>query len=210
MGRRWLIVGAMGVETAPLLARLTRGRVLTPRTLVGTLDGQEVAITTCGVGPDAARKATAASLLAFPADAVISIGTAGALVDSLARGSVHGIGRVFYQGALVDVLRPLGGLPAAAVCTVSKPVWTSERRDRLAESGAQLVEMELAAVLEAARAHSPSLPVHGIKVVSDAAGGETDEVARAARPDRIARFKIRALGLATTQLAPAVRAAIAP
>jgi nucleoside phosphorylase len=208
MAQRWLIVGAMGVETAPLLACLSGSRVLTRRTLVGQLDGQEVAITTCGVGPDAAKKATAASLTAFHADAVISVGTAGALVDTLARGSVHSIGRVFYRGALVDELQPLGGLPATSVCTVAEGVWTSERRNRLAALGAELVEMELAAVLEAARAHSPTLPVHGIKVVSDAAGGEEDAVVRAARPDRIARFKIRALGLATTKLTPAIRAAI--
>jgi len=202
---RTLIVGALDVETRPLLGALRSTRRIAPRTRLGTLDGQDVAVLTCGIGPAQAYRCTRAALSIFPADRVVSIGTAGALVDGLQRGTVHAATAVYSGGVLVTELRPLGGLRGVAVSTVCRAVWDAERRQLLADAGASLVEMELAAVLDATREQVPQATVHGIKVVSDAAGASR----RAPRSglDRLAaivRFRLRARTLCLDHLGPAV------
>ncbi len=207
MPERILLVGALAVETAPLIRKTGATRIIAPRTLIGRWAGRDVAVTTCGVGPAAAFRTTSAALQIFPADRVLSIGTAGALVDGLSRGDVRTADRVLAGGSPLAELEPLPGLLATTIASVAKPVWRADRRSLLAEAGAELVEMELAAVFQAAEGR----PVHAIKVVSDAAGRGND----APRPTTglkkaalVARFHARTVGIAARQLAPAVLGAL--
>jgi nucleoside phosphorylase len=202
---RTLLVGAMDVETRPLLAALGRTRRTAPYTRVGTLHGQDVAVLTCGVGPHKAHMRTRAALAIFPADRVVSVGTAGALVDGLARGGVHAATALLSGGEHRADLLPLGDLPGATVASVARAVWDPERRALLAAAGAQLVEMELAAVYDATREMVPAATVHAIKVVSDAAGaGRTGPRSGPGKLLAIARFQARAHALCRDHLAPAV------
>lgn len=202
---RTLLVGALDVETRPLLDTLGRTRRIAPRTLLGTLDGQDVAVLTCGIGPAQAYRCTRAALSIFPADRVVSIGTAGALVDGLDRGTVHGATALYSGGVHISDLPALGSLPGAPVSTVSRAVWDVERRKLLADAGAWLVEMELAAVFDATREQVPQATVHGIKVVSDAAGASRRAPRRGLdRLAAIARFRLRARTLCQDHLGPAV------
>ncbi|MEC7947829.1 MAG: hypothetical protein VX265_09700, partial [Myxococcota bacterium] len=165
---RTLLVGAMAVETRPLLDRLGQRRRLAPDTHVGTLDGAPVAVLTCGVGPRKAYARTRAVLAVFPADRVVSIGTAGALVDHLGRGTIRAATSLYSGGDHRVDLAALGGLEGASVATVTRAVFDPERRALLAAAGPELVEMELSAVYDATREMVPGASVHGIKVVSDA------------------------------------------
>lgn len=202
---RTLVVGAMGVETRPLLSRLGATRRIAPHTRVGRLGDEELAVLTCGVGPHKAHTRTMAALAIFPADRVVSIGTAGALVDTLPRGAVRAATALFSGGEPKADLRPLGGLEGAAVATVARAVFDPERRALLAAAGAELVEMELAAVYDAARSVVPHATVHGVKVVSDAAGAGGPVPRRGpARVVAMARFQARAHTLCRQQLLPAL------
>lgn len=207
MAERILLMGALAIETGPLIARLGARRVIAPRTLIGSWAGRDVAITTCGVGPAAATRATRAALQIFPADRVLSVGTAGALVDDLGTGDLRTADRVLSGGQPVADLEPVPGLDPVTITSVAAAVWRADRRALLAEAGAQLVEMELAAVWRAADGR----PVHAVKVVSDAAGKGIDDP-RPTPPWKkaqlIARFHARMLPVSRQRLAPAVLGAI--
>ena len=206
---RTLVVGAMAVETRPLLAQLGPTRRVAPHTRVGTLGGVDVAVLTCGVGPHKAHARTRAALAIFPADRVVSIGTAGALVDTLPRGAVRTATALYSGGRFKTALAPLGDLEGAAVTTVSRAVFDPERRALLARAGAELVEMELAAVFDATHAEHPRARVHAIKVVSDAAGaGGPIPRHGPGRLVAMARFQARAHALCRDHLAPAVLEAL--
>ena len=202
---RTLLVGALDLETRPLLGALGRTRRIAPRTVLGSLHGQDVALLTCGIGPARAHRATRAALSIFPADRIVSIGTAGALVDGLARGSVHTATALLSGGVHRTDLAPLGNLPEVSISTVSRAVWDAERRQLLAAAGAELVEMELAAVHDAACEQVPQASVHAIKVVSDAAGAGR-KVPRRGLDHLIAilRFRARARALCRNHLRDAV------
>jgi nucleoside phosphorylase len=208
---RWLLVAAMGVESLPFVRRLDRPRPLGPRLVVGRLGGHEVAVLTVGVGPDKAARRTRDALVGWTPDAVMSVGTCGALVAGLSIGDVRAADRLLADTRPVARLTGLGGLPRATVTTVSRACWTLEERDRLAAAGAQLVEMEAAAVWRAAQTGAPDVPFHALKVVSDHAGGAPDPaISDPGRPGAaaIARFKARALRLVERSLVPAVCAAL--
>lgn len=209
---RWLLVGAMGVETLPLLRRLERGRPLTRRLVVGRVGPHEVGVLTVGVGPAKARRRTLAGLARWTPDRVVSIGTCGALVDGLPIGAVRAVDALMDDHAPLARLAPLGALPAATLATVDRAVWTPLERERLARFGAHLVDMEAAAVWRALQEARPGLPVHAVKVVSDLAGGAPDPaVSDPGRPGpaAIARFKARAARLVEQALAPALWALLA-
>lgn len=198
---RWLLVGALGAETLPFARRVTAARPVTPRLVVGTWRGLELGVLTCGVGPGKAHRRTRAALAAWRPHAVASVGTAGALVDGLPVGSVLCAERVLW-GAVDRSLPTLPGLPVTTVITVETPCWTAAERERLAATGASLVEMEAGAVAAAC----PGLPVVAIKIVSDLAGGAPDPAGGQGgpRPAAVARFLARAAALVEDSLADAV------
>ncbi len=188
---RWLLVGALGAEVLPLLARIERLRVLGPRLAEGRLGEAQVALLRCGVGPEAAERRTRQALATWEADRVVSLGTCGALVDELRIGQVLTADRLLEDTRPIRELSPLPGLEAWACSTVSVPVRTPEVRDMLAGVGAGICEMEAAGVARAAGSRSMGV----IKVVSDAAGAHPDPALTTGRRLGIARFKLRALRL---------------
>lgn len=205
--RRWLLVGALPSETAPILARLRRPRPRGLRLVEGAIeldDRQvEVAVLTCGPGPARALAATRAALAQRPAHAVLSLGTCGALVPGL------GIGDLLCGLVATDArgrrwpLSPLPGLPALPIATVAAVVADPATRAALARAGHAVCDMEAAAVAEAAQ----GLPVHALKVVSDLAGADPDPVhdaPLAPSPARMLRFHARAFGLSRSALTPAL------
>lgn len=198
MRDRLLIVGALGAETLPFLRALRKPRPLSRRLVWGHLGGNEVAILTCGVGPDKAARRVSAALPLWSAQAVVSIGTCGALVDDLPVGSVVTATRLLEGEDERPPPLPWPGAPPATVVTVREPVFSPDRREILANIGATVCEMEAAAVQRAAG----DLPMFTLKVVSDLAGGAADDPPGRPSPLDIARFKARARRLSAAHLLP--------
>lgn len=198
---RWLLVGALGAETLPFVRRLVQPRPRSHRLVVGGHRGLEVGVLTCGVGPDKAARRTRAALARWEPDAVMSLGTAGALVDRWPVGTVLAGQTVLHEQRRLT-LPVLSGLPTTTVVTVGAPCWTAAERMRLAKRGAGIVEMEAAAVHDAAEGR----PVFVAKVISDLAGGETDAAVSPEEPRSaaVARFVARAARLVERHLADAV------
>ena len=207
---RWLIVGALGVEIRPLLWRMRDVQPLGSRIHRGrhpTAAHVELTVLRCGVGPIKAQQRTSDAIRQWRPDAVLSMGTCGALVDSLSIGDVRTVESSFIGTESVSPLTPLRDLEVVSLSTVDEPCWTPERRQELARVGAEIVEMEAAAVARAVREFDPAIPVHAVKIVSDQAGARPDPVIGAGAipsPLRIARFRFRALKLSHQALVPAV------
>ena len=197
-----MLVAALGVESLPLLRRLAGPRILTPRLVVGRMGRAEVGVLTAGVGPTRAERRTRQALEAWKPDRLVSVGTCGALVDRLSIGDVLVGGDLLVEDAPVATLAPLPGR-VVCVTTVPRPVHQAGQRARLAAAGAEVCEMEAAAVWRAAG----EIPVSAVKIVSDHAGATDDPaIGPGGLPDaaRIARFKARALSLSERGLAPAL------
>jgi nucleoside phosphorylase len=208
---RWLWVVALPAEAAPLMALLRHARPASGRTWEGRLGDDDVRLLVCGVGPRAAHRRTRVQLQAAHFDAVLNLGTCGALRDDLSIGQVVAATAVRREEAHLAGLAVLGGHRAVHVATVRRPVWSADARVALAATGADVCEMELAGVWRAVEETSPGLPLMALKVVSDLAGAEADDAVGAKglwAPVQVARFKLRALRLCNQHLAPAVRAAL--
>jgi nucleoside phosphorylase len=200
--RPWLLVGAMRVETFPVLRRLTAPRPLGPRLWLGRLGDRPVALLTCGVGPERAERRAAEAIAALDPEAVVSFGTCGALIDGLPRGALVGATGLVSPGvALVPLMPPPPpGLTLGAVASVPEVVATPAARAAWAARGAVACEMEAEGVRRAAQ----DRPLYALKVVSDAAGGDPDERLAPGDPVQILRFKALALTLVEGRLAPAL------
>ncbi len=208
---QWLLVGALGAETLPLVAALQATRPLGRRLVLGRLGGAEVGVLTCGVGPRKAESRTRDQLQRLkPTLGVVSLGTCGALVDRLEIGAVVGVRSVRDESGEPVEIDVLPGLTPARLITVREAVWTSERRHALAARGEEICEMEAHAVMAAAT--DAGLPFHAVKVVSDHAGRDKGDKAvgkpRERNPLVIGRFLARAGRLSQHQLLPALREAL--
>ena len=207
---RWLVVGALRVEVSPLLWRLRDVETLSPRFQHGQHPQHptvQVGVLRCGVGPQKAYDQTVQALSTWAPDAIVSMGTCGALHDALQIGDIRTARSLFEDQVPVPNMTPFPHSKVASVTTVDRPCWTPERRHELRQTGADLVEMEAAAVARAGRDCNPSIPVHALKVVSDQAGGSPDTVFRSngiPTPLHIMRFKFRALKLCHHRLVPAL------
>ena len=197
-----LLAGALRAELAPLMPRIRRQRRQGRHLVTGLLDGREVAVLRTGVGRKKAGQRTLDALDRLPVRAVISLGTCGGLVDTVAVGSVVTASLVGVEGRDATPARPLPGLPAVGLVTVDTVVWDPVRRRALAEAGYVVCEMEAAAVRDAAR----TLPFSALKVVSDNAGGDAPK-----KPDPldVAAFQLLAAKLSAQGLVPALRQALA-
>lgn len=195
---RWLLVGALGVETLPLILRMHRRSVLTPRVVTGQLGGREVAVATVGVGPRQALSRGREAVQRFQPDAVLSLGTCGALVDALDVGAVVAASSVRLEGGPARGVTRLQGLPAVGVVTVSRAVHEPTHRSRLQGVGDSVCEMEAVSVLQAADGR----PFAALKVVSDMAGASVSDLIGPPDPLRQARFARLAQRLVRDRLLP--------
>jgi len=198
--QRLLIVGALGAETLPILRTLSRPRPLSRRLVAGQLSGRPVAVLTCGVGPDKAARRVAAALPLWSAQQVVSVGTCGGLVDAMSIGTVVTATRLLHEDTPCPDPLPWPSTLPATIITVARGVFTASRRAALAERGGTVCEMEAAAVQRVIGER----PFMTLKVVSDLAGGSSDDPPP--RPGRldIARFQATALRLSTAHLLPAL------
>jgi nucleoside phosphorylase len=200
--RPWLLVGAMRVETFPVLRRLTAPRPIGPRLWLGSVNARPVALLTCGVGLERAERRGLEAIERLDPEVVVSFGTCGALIDGLPRGALVGAtGLVHRAEAEVPLTPPpCPGLHLGALASVAEVVATPKARAALAARGAVACEMEAAGVRRAAR----DRPFYALKVVSDAAGGDPNERLEPGDPVQILRFKALALNLVEGHLAPAL------
>lgn len=198
--QRLLIVGALGAETLPLLRALSRPRPLSRRLVAGQLSGRAVAVLTCGVGPDKAARRVSDALPLWDAQQVISVGTCGGLIDAMSVGTVVTATRLLYEDTPCPDPQPWPDTTPATIITVARGVFTVSRRTELAERGGTVCEMEAAAVQRVIGGR----PFTTLKVVSDLAGGSSDDPPP--RPGRldIARFQATALRLSAEHLLPAL------
>lgn len=200
--RPWLLVGAMRVETFPVLRRLTAPRPVGPRLWLGSLGARPVALLTCGVGPERAERRGLEALAQLDVEGIVSFGTCGALQDGLPRGALVGATSLLSGDLNPTPLPapPLEGLTLGALASVSEVVATPKARAAWAARGAIACEMEAEGLRRAARGR----PLYALKVVSDAAGGDPNERLQPGDPVQILRFKALALNLVERQLAPAL------
>ena len=199
---RWLLVGALHAETLPLMQLLGQPRPRGTRLVEGWLGACPVVVLTCGVGPARAERRTRAALRHLGCDAVVSLGTCGALVDDLEPGTLVWASATGTPGQPARPLRPPigGGLPLA---TVPRVVADPTRRVAMRAQGYAVCDMEADAV----RTASAARPFFALKVVSDRAGADADADLVAGRlpsPLRVARFQVRAYHLVQRALAPAL------
>jgi len=199
--RRWLLAGALAAETLPVVRRLDRTRVESPRLAFGELGGEHVAVLTCGVGPRKAAERVRTALNDWPATHLISFGTCGALADDLPVGSVVSACalRIGDRWETVDVVP---GARAVSLVTVDEAVATTSRRAELFALGAQVCEMEARAV----RSVDAGLPFYALKVVSDRAGGAEGEPLGSRNPLNVLRFQALAAKLVDRDLVPVLEA----
>lgn len=158
-------------ELAPILSLLHGLRLRSHRLCVGGIGQHRVAVLRCGVGPEPSERRARAALERISPRTVWSIGSCGALVDTLPVGAVVTAREVRAPDSERLTVSPVPGLPQAMVHTVARPVMDAEHRSRLARTGARVCEMEAASI---ARAAGGRCPVHLVKVVSDLAGGTPD------------------------------------
>ena len=166
-----LLVGALIAETAPLLPLLSNVQFKTKRLVCGLYEQQPVALLTTGVGPQKAFERTRQALRHISPSAVISFGTCGALDDTLQIGEVVTANKIITENAppLHPKIWPSNRV--VTVITVDKVVDNLPRRTQLSKV-AHVCEMEAMNVGMAV----DSLPFYVLKVVSDQAGRDADDV----------------------------------
>lgn len=176
------LVFPLGLELGPFLRRVETKRRWTIRKATYRevfFEGRHILVVRCGIGQTLA--AAAVRNLPDAASAIISVGTAGALIPGLQIGhlvvgseTVSGSGpyeRLPSSGSIVDSLTAAcqkfqKDFRVGPIITVNKAVWHREERERLhRQTGALAVEMESHAInIEAARL---GIPAASLRVISD-------------------------------------------
>ncbi len=134
----------------------------------------DFAVVACaGMGPQRATLAVQAALAAKPVTALLSVGLAGACDPALR------VGDIVHAGVVIDAQTgERHSIPRYDQILVSTPTIASvKEKQRLYESYlASAVDMEAATVARIAQGHS--LPFHAIKVISDDANFELEELSQ--------------------------------
>jgi len=156
----------MAEEARPLVRRL--GLRARARGAHGRFAGHEVTLALGGVGLAAARRA-ASELVAGGCDRLLSVGLAGGLHPDLAVGEVVALDAVVADGGQRwSVAWPARGDRRGVCLTRAQPTGSAtEKAHWRAASGADVVDMETAAVAAVATEHAR--PWAGLRAVSDAA-----------------------------------------
>jgi adenosylhomocysteine nucleosidase len=136
-------------------------------------EGEDTVVVCGGIGAEAARRAAEALIQKYSPRVIYSVGFAGALDSGLKVGDVVQPAQVIHagDGSRVDVKEGRGVLVSFAA--VASP----EQKAKLKESfGAQLVDMEAAAVARAAEARGVAFG--SVKAISDAMDFTFPEIER--------------------------------
>ena len=194
-----LLVVAVLAEALPLIRRMEQRQWHSPRLLEGRLAGRRVLLLRAGVGHRRAKRATACVIRTHSVGEVLSMGTCGALVDDLS------VGDLVTAHSILDLpaerVSPMtGNARAVVLATVPRVVDDPLHRQTWAGRGAEVCEMEAAAVARAAGGH----PFTTLKVVSDHAGARPPRIPNLPSRLRITAFQLRAYQLVEAHLAPAL------
>jgi len=161
---RVAIIAALPGELAPLVRGWRRDRIAGVPRWRREEGARQWTATCAGAGADAASRAYAAAAAEGPPQRVISIGWAGALTSARQAGAAYPVATV------VDGVTGERFAAAAEGCilvTTDRVAGPEEKR-RLAGTGADLVDMEAAAVARLARRDGAAFAC--VKGVSDALG----------------------------------------
>ena len=197
-----LIVGALLAEVLPVLRILTDTTILHHRLVLGRWQDYSVYVLRCGVGPKASFHRTQKTLTMINVERIISIGTCGALTDTVAIGDVFTSAILHCEDGRHIEVEPLKMVDSLPLITVSQPVFTPQRRQHF-QATAALCEMESFFVALAAE----NIPTQALKVISDHAGRDPDPAMSSSflKTHRIAQFMLRAGYLSRTSLVPALQ-----
>jgi adenosylhomocysteine nucleosidase len=139
----------------------------------------DFAVAACaGMGPARATLAVQAAMAIRPVTTLLSVGLAGACDPSLR------VGDIVRAGVVIDTQtgERFGSPQLKQILVTGSAIASVKEKQRLHESyGASAVDMEAAAVARLAQAHS--LSFQAIKVISDDATFEMEELSRFATPD---------------------------
>ena len=156
------IIAAMEGEIAPLV-RDWPVRRFTHAGLTFRVRGQgDFVAIAGGIGRDAVSRAANAVMAQYHPQMLVSVGVAGALERELK------VGTLFIPSVIVDSLSNVQyrtGLGAGVLVTASKVVDNSAKQQLHDQFQAQVVDMEAAAVAEAARIHGTGFRC--VKAISD-------------------------------------------
>jgi adenosylhomocysteine nucleosidase len=159
---RVAVIAALPGELAPLVRGWRRDRVAGVPRWRRAADGLEWVAACAGTGAGAAARAYAAAAAGGPPQRVISVGWAGALTAAQPAGAACAVGTVI-DAATGE--RFAAATPGCILATTDRVAGADEKR-RLAATGADLVDMEAAAVARLARRDGASFVC--IKGISDA------------------------------------------
>jgi len=161
------IIAAMEREVRPLMKLKGWGWILREREHGGRRfrfleEASDVVLVCGGIGAQAARRAAVAMIELYAPAVIYSVGFAGALDPSLKPGDVVQPAQVIdaSDGSRVDLSAGKGVLVTFG--SVASPAQKAQLRDSY---GAQLVDMEAAAVARAAQAHGVEFAA--VKAISD-------------------------------------------
>jgi adenosylhomocysteine nucleosidase len=170
--RTVLLVAAEPREFDGLLAHC--GGVEKPRWPVqwartAVLNGHRLYMLANGAGPRRAAQAIGAARTAKAPDAIVSFGFCGALEPGLEVGDIFAGTSVRTSERCFPLEQPLTRKPfhSGVVVSVNRVAQTAEEKRGLRATGASVVEMEAAGVLEAARGWGPR--IYCVRAVTDLA-----------------------------------------
>lgn len=156
-----LVTFAVPQESRDFVARLHHGGTLGPAE-VGNLGLEEVGVIHTGMGAAAARMMLERALTELHPRLVIGAGFAGGLDPALE------VGQLIFAENLSTAPRPAGSVRPVRVVSVDHALDTPEAKARLrADTGADAVDLESAALAKACAAHHTPLLV--LRIVSDSA-----------------------------------------
>ena len=180
---RLLLVAADPLEFRGLLARaggFRRQAFAVSFARAGTIAGNDALLVANGMGQQRAAAAVAAAD-SFRPDAIVSTGFCGALDDQLAVADVIAATEVIGGGCVYPA-RPIEAPRHGAIVSVGRVAQTAAEKRKLRETGASAVEMEAAAVADAAERRG--LPFFCVRAVTDLADESmTNDFNRALRND---------------------------
>jgi adenosylhomocysteine nucleosidase len=165
---RILIVAADPLEFRGLLSRVAgfrRQAFAVSFARAGAIAGHDTLLIANGMGPRRAAAAVAAAD-PFQPEAIVSTGFCGALDHSLAIADVIAATEVI-GGSRIYPARPIEAPRQGRIVSIAHVAQTAAEKRKLRETGASAVEMEAAAVAEAARQRG--LPFYCVRAVTDLA-----------------------------------------
>jgi adenosylhomocysteine nucleosidase len=165
---RILMVAADPLEFRGLVARAAgfrRQAFAVTFARAGTLSGHDVLLVANGMGQQRAAAAVVAAD-PFRPDAIVSTGFCGALDSRLAVADLIAATEVI-GGSRVYPARPIDAPRHGAIVSIGRVAQTAAEKRKLRETGASAVEMEAAAVAEAAQQRG--LPFYCVRAVTDLA-----------------------------------------